>query len=80
MQRSNAMIQEYCRANPGFIYIDVWPLLLDVNGQVRPELFMEDQLHLNSAGYDQWAAAISPVLLKNEAVFESDKQLLTIID
>ena len=70
MQRSNAMIQEYCRANPGFIYIDVWPLLLDVNGQVRPELFMEDQLHLNSAGYDQWAAAISPVLLKNEAVFE----------
>ena len=80
MQRSNAMIQEYCRANQGFIYIDVWPLLLDVNGQVRPELFMEDQLHLNSAGYDQWAAAISPVLLKNEAVFESGKQLLSIID
>ena len=80
MQRCNAMIQDYCRAKPEFTYIDVWPLLLDGNGQVRPELFMEDQLHLNSAGYDQWAAAISPVLLKNEAVFESGKQLLSIID
>ena len=49
--------------------IDICPQLLDADGQARPELFMEDKLHLNWAGYDQWAAAISPVLLKNEAVF-----------
>tara|TARA_Y100000385_G_scaffold26411_1_gene25082 strand:- start:21 stop:731 length:711 start_codon:yes stop_codon:yes gene_type:complete len=70
MQRSNAMIQDYCRANPGFTYIDVWPQLLDANGQVRPELFLEDKLHLNSLGYDRWTAAISPILLRNEAAFE----------
>ena len=70
MQRSNAMIQDYCRAKPGFTYIDVWPLLLDANGQPRSELFTEDKLHLNSAGYDCWTAAISPVLLRNEAAFE----------
>ena len=70
MQRSNAMIQDYCRANPGFTYIDVWPQLLDANGQVRPELFLEDKLHLNSLGYDCWTAAISPILLRNEAAFE----------
>ena len=80
MQRSNAMIQDYCRAKRGFTYIDVWPLLLDGNGQVQPELFMQDQLHLNSAGYDQWAAAISPVLLKNEAEFELNKRILDVVD
>ena len=70
MQRSNAMIQDYCRVNLGFTYIDVWSQLLDGDGQARPELFMEDKLHLNSAGYDRWTAAIAPVLLGNEAALE----------
>lgn len=80
MRRSNAMIQDYCRANLGFTYIDVWPQLLDGNGQARPELFMEDKLHLNSAGYDRWAAAIAPVLLRNEAEFELNKRTLDVGD
>ena len=80
MQRSNAMIQDYCRAKPGFTYIDVWSQLLDGNGQVRSELFMEDKLHLNSAGYDCWAAAIAPVLLRNEAEFELNKRTLDLIE
>jgi lysophospholipase L1-like esterase len=80
MQRSNAMIQDYCRTNPGFTYIDVWPQLLDGNGQVRPELFMEDELHLNSAGYDRWTAAIAPVLLRDEAVFELNKRTQNVVD
>ena len=80
MQRSNAMIHDYCRANLGFTYIDVWSQLLDGDGQARPELFMEDKLHLNSAGYDQWAAAISPVLLKNETEFELNKRTLDLIE
>jgi lysophospholipase L1-like esterase len=80
MQRNNAMIQDYCRAKPGFTYIDVWPQLLDANGQVRPELFMEDKLHLNSAGYDCWAAAIAPVLLRDEAVFELNKRTQNVVD
>jgi lysophospholipase L1-like esterase len=80
MQRSNAMIQDYCRTTPGFTYIDVWPQLLEANGQVRPELFMEDKLHLNSAGYDCWAAAIAPVLLRDEAVFELNKRTQNVVD
>ena len=76
----NAIIQDYCRAKPGFTYIDVWPLLLDANGQVRPELFKEDKLHLNSAGYDHWAAAISPVLLEKEAVFEFNKRAVDLVE
>jgi lysophospholipase L1-like esterase len=80
MQRNNAMIQDYCRAKLGFTYIDVWPQLLDGNGQVRPELFMEDELHLNSAGYDRWTAAIAPVLLRGEAAFELNKRTLDVVD
>jgi lysophospholipase L1-like esterase len=70
MQSANAMIEDYCRANEGFTYIDVWPALLDADGQPRPELFVEDMLHLNEAGYDLWASAIVPVVQRGEAGFE----------
>lgn len=70
MQSANAMIEDYCQANQGFTYIDVWPALLDDDGQPRPELLVEDMLHLNEAGYDRWAGAIAPIVLRGEAGFE----------
>lgn len=70
MQAANARIEAYCRAHAGFTYIDVWPVLLGANGEPRRELFMADQLHLNAAGYDEWARVIAPVLQAGEAEFE----------
>jgi hypothetical protein len=35
---------------------------------------------LNSAGYDCWAAAIAPVLLRDEAVFELNKRTQNVVD
>jgi lysophospholipase L1-like esterase len=70
IRAANAMIEAYCRAEAGFTYIDVWPFLLDANGQPRSELFLEDRLHLNAAGYDQWASAIVPVVQQAEVAFE----------
>lgn len=43
-------------------YIDVFTSMLDANGQVREELFVEDRLHMNRAGYELWRQKVAPYL------------------
>ena len=70
MQTANSLIESYCRDDSYCTYIDVWPSILGTDGKPRRELFMEDKLHLNSVGYDQWANAIAPIIFKGEARIE----------
>jgi lysophospholipase L1-like esterase len=49
-------IEKYHRA----YYIDVLNAMLDTEGQPRPELFLEDGLHLSRAGYKVWASLLEP--------------------
>lgn len=70
MQAANTLIKAYCRDDSNCTYIDVWPDILGADEKPRNELFMEDKLHLNGAGYDQWANAIAPLILLKEARYE----------
>jgi lysophospholipase L1-like esterase len=38
--------------------IDVWKPMLDEHGDLKRDLFIEDELHMNSKGYDIWTAEI----------------------
>lgn len=40
-------------------FIDIWTPMLDDSGEVRPELFIGDGLHMNGLGYDIWQEVIS---------------------
>ena len=71
MQAANAMIRDYCQDRHGITFIDVWPALLNASGMPRVELFIQDGLHLNEAGYNAWSAVIAPILKEAEAKFES---------
>jgi lysophospholipase L1-like esterase len=42
--------------------IDVWTPMLDDQGELRKDLFVEDNLHMNSKGYSIWAKVIGPHL------------------
>jgi lysophospholipase L1-like esterase len=44
--------------------VDVWTPMLDSNGELMKDLFLDDNLHMNSKGYDIWTAAIRPYLKK----------------
>lgn len=50
----NQKLEEYSRAKEGVEFIDTWTPLIDSSGNPRPELFLEDQLHLNDRGYEIW--------------------------
>jgi hypothetical protein len=41
------------------------------DGQTLPDIFIEDQLHLNEKSQAIWAATIAPVLKRGEAGFEA---------
>ncbi len=62
MRRANALIEQFCRREPGLVYVDVATPLLDADGKPRRELFRADGLHLNANGYAVWAAVLRPYL------------------
>lgn len=62
MTEANAKIRAYDAAHPHLVYIDVASKMLDASGQPRAELFIEDRLHMNRAGYDLWRGIIAPFL------------------
>jgi hypothetical protein len=44
--------------------VDVWSPMLDEKGELRKDLFIEDNLHMNSKGYDIWTKVLMPYLKK----------------
>jgi lysophospholipase L1-like esterase len=62
MRAANALIADYARAQKNIRYVDVFTPMLDANGQPRAELFIEDRLHMNRAGYALWISILTPLL------------------
>jgi lysophospholipase L1-like esterase len=60
----NARIKAYTETDPRLTFVDIWPAMLDASGQPRPELFVEDRLHMNAQGYAIWARVLGPVVQK----------------
>jgi lysophospholipase L1-like esterase len=58
----NARIAAYTEGDPRLEFVDIWREMLDAAGQPRPELFVEDQLHMNARGYAIWTRVLRPVL------------------
>lgn len=58
----NMFMREYCDETEGVEYIDVWRAMLTPDGMPNPELFLEDQLHMNEKGYQIWIQKILPTL------------------
>ncbi|MFD2289117.1 GDSL family lipase [Pedobacter petrophilus] len=61
---SNALIKAFLSKEANTKYVDVYSLMLTKDEKLRPELFLEDMLHMNAAGYAIWRKAVEPHLLK----------------
>ena len=48
--------------NEWVFHVDINRHFLDENGQLRPELYGRDLLHLSGAGYEAWHQALLPIL------------------
>jgi lysophospholipase L1-like esterase len=59
---ANSLIRSYCRSAKGLSFVDVTSYMLGPDGSPRPELFVEDGLHMNPAGYRLWRRLLAPHL------------------
>lgn len=64
MAEANELIHAFLRTQHKTAFIDVFHPMLDEKGEPKAELFVEDRLHMNAAGYKIWQAAIQPYLIK----------------
>ncbi len=62
MRQANRAIASLCEADPKRTFVDVWSPMLGEDGQPRPELFIKDGLHLNTAGYELWTELVTRAL------------------
>lgn len=62
MSATNRLIAEECAKDSRCTFVDVSTPLFDANGGLRPELYREDQLHMNPSGYAIWTKVLAPYL------------------
>ena len=64
VDETNRGLQKLADTAPRVIYLDVNPALETPTGEARSDLYVEDKLHLNAAGYSRMASILRPVLEK----------------
>jgi lysophospholipase L1-like esterase len=64
MREANKLIAAECLKDENFAFVDVWPAMLDDDGQPRKDIFKEDGLHMNEKGYAEWVKLVEPHLQK----------------
>jgi len=68
--KTNELLKAIAAKNNRVTYIDVATPMLQPNGEVMTDIFVEDNLHLNPKGYEIWSAAIKEPLMQGEAQYE----------
>lgn len=79
----NAAFKTYASNNQNIRYVNIWEIMLDEQGEVLKDIFIQDGLHMNKKGYDLWDKIIAPVVgiedgwekLFNGKDFENFEQL-----
>lgn len=61
---ANDLIREFLKKQQKTAYIDVFSAMVDQQGNPKPDLFIDDKLHMNQKGYAIWVEIIGPYLIK----------------
>jgi len=63
--KTNSLIRDFLSKEKNVVFVDIFtPMLKD--GKSRPELFVQDMLHMNPEGYAIWEKKIKHYLIKPE--------------
>jgi lysophospholipase L1-like esterase len=64
MQNANLLIQTYLSINNQASFVNVFDKMLNPDGSIMTDIFLEDNLHMNAKGYAIWQKAMTPYLYK----------------
>ncbi|PIQ48761.1 MAG: G-D-S-L family lipolytic protein [Cytophagales bacterium CG12_big_fil_rev_8_21_14_0_65_40_12] len=65
-EKMNKVIKASTELSTRVQFADIWPPMLNPDGSLKKELFIEDGLHMNKKGYDLWIQVIAPLVLKSK--------------
>jgi hypothetical protein len=58
----NKKLKKFCSKKDNVYFVDVWSVMMDENGRLRDDLFLDDKLHMNNTGYELWTNEITKIL------------------
>jgi lysophospholipase L1-like esterase len=58
----NRQLEKLAKRNRMVDFADVWKAMVDENGEVYKDIFIDDNLHLNEKGYEIWGKVIGEFL------------------
>ena len=61
---SNELIKDFLLREKNSMFLNVHTSMLTSEGDVKKDIFLGDNLHMNAKGYAFWTAIIQPVLMK----------------
>jgi lysophospholipase L1-like esterase len=65
VRETNRRVEQHARSDARLAYIDVFSAMLGTDGLPRPEIFVDDRLHMNEQGYKIWSKRVGPLLREN---------------
>jgi lysophospholipase L1-like esterase len=72
--RADKLIREWAMTQKNVAFLDVVPAMLDAKGQPKPDLFIEDGLHMTAKGYALWVAQVKPWLAEHAMAAEDKRK------
>jgi lysophospholipase L1-like esterase len=58
-RQTNYLIKAQVARDKRAVFVDVWPAMLNEKGEPRPELFLNDMLHMKENGYEIWRGLLA---------------------
>jgi lysophospholipase L1-like esterase len=61
-KKTNAALKDYISTQKNLVFIDLWDAMLTPDGQPREDIWVEDRIHPNQAGYQIRVRIMRPLL------------------
>jgi lysophospholipase L1-like esterase len=59
VREANRLIRDYSKTEKGLSFIDVHPIMLGDDGKPKPDIYLNDKLHMNEKGYALWTRVVN---------------------
>jgi lysophospholipase L1-like esterase len=63
VRQANQLIKKFLSTQKNTDYINIYDAMLDSNGNMRKEIYLDDQLHMNEKGYGIWIPILKKYLV-----------------
>ncbi|APG03636.1 hypothetical protein BJI69_06760 [Luteibacter rhizovicinus DSM 16549] len=72
--QADKLIRDWAMTQSNVAFLDVVPAMLDAQGQPKPDLFIDDGLHMTAKGYALWVAQVKPWLAEHAMAAEDKRK------